>query len=74
VKEPTYLPEGYRLEVVDPYSFSLAERSEDSYRVVLYYAKEPVCHGIIPNGFIDDIIDMNVFQFPNGFSLYLQSH
>jgi hypothetical protein len=60
VKEPTYLPEGYRLEVVDPYSFSVVERSEDSYRVVLFYAKEPMCHGIIPNGFTDDIIAINV--------------
>jgi len=60
VKEPTYIPEGYRLEVVDPYSFSLAERSEDSHRVVLYYSKEPMCHGIIPNGFSDDVIAINV--------------
>ncbi len=56
VKEPTYIPEGYKLEVVDPYSLSLAERSEDSYHVDLYYAKEPMCHGINPSGFTEDVI------------------
>ncbi len=58
VKEPTYLPEGYRLEVVDPYSFSLAERSEDSDAVALYYSKEPMCHGV-PTGY-GDVIRINV--------------
>jgi hypothetical protein len=58
VKEPTYLPEGYRLEVVDPYSFSAAERSEDSDVVVLYYSKEPMCHGV-PTGY-GDVIRINV--------------
>ena len=58
VKEPTYLPEGYRLEVVDPYSFSAAERSEDSDVVALYYSKEPMCHGV-PTGY-GDVIRINV--------------
>jgi uncharacterized protein (UPF0333 family) len=48
VKEPTYIPEGYKLEVVDPYSFttSLEITAEASNRVVLYYSKEPMCHGV----------------------------
>ncbi len=54
VKEPAYIPEGYKLEVVDPYSFSAAERSEESDVVVLFYSKEPLCHGV-PTGYGDVI-------------------
>ncbi len=57
IKEPTYIPEGYKLEVVDPYSFSAAERSEES-DVVLFYSKEPLCHGV-PTGY-GDVIRINV--------------
>jgi len=63
VKEPTYLPEGYKLEVVDPYSFSAAERSEDSDVVALYYSKEPMCHGV-PTGY-GDVIRIKVVNVVN---------
>ncbi|MCS6768796.1 MAG: DUF4367 domain-containing protein [Candidatus Nitrosocaldus sp.] len=38
VKEPTYLPEGYKLQVVDTTSFPGM--------VALYYAKYEMCHGV----------------------------
>ncbi len=46
VKEPTYIPEGYKLEVVDPYSLTGVERSEDSNLVLLFYSKEPLCTSV----------------------------
>jgi len=63
VKEPTYIPENYKLEVVDPYSFSAAERSEDSDVVVLFYSKEPMCHGV-PTGY-GDVIRIGVANVAN---------
>lgn len=44
VREPTYLPEGYRLEVVDIFSYSMPPGADNV--VTLYYAKHELCHGI----------------------------
>lgn len=44
--------------MVDPYSFSLAERSEDSHIVVLYYSKQPMCHGVATGQ--GDVIEIRV--------------
>ncbi|GBC72720.1 hypothetical protein HRbin04_00111 [archaeon HR04] len=47
VREPTYLPEGYRLEVVDIFSYSMPPGADNV--VTLYYAKHEMCHGIQPD-------------------------
>ncbi len=52
VREPTYLPEGYRLEVVDALSYSLPPVYN---RVALYYAKYEMCHGV-QLGYPKDVI------------------
>ncbi len=64
VKEPTYIPEGYRLEVVDPYTFSVVDKSEDSDVVDLYYSKEPMCKAV-GFGYGGDIIFIRVSDTQN---------
>ncbi len=63
VKEPTYIPEGYKLEVVDPYTYSAVENSEDSDVVDLYYSKEPLCRAV-PLGY-GDVIFIRVADTQN---------
>ncbi|MEM4310210.1 MAG: hypothetical protein QXS98_05365 [Candidatus Nitrosocaldus sp.] len=46
VREPTYLPEGYRLQVVDVFSYSMPPGADNV--ATLYYAKYEMCHGVQP--------------------------
>ncbi len=56
VKEPRYLPEGYRLQVVDPDSYSYPAGSGNA--ILLNYAKHPMCiaTGMEPKGDVIVII------------------
>ncbi len=62
VKEPRYLPEGYRLQVIDPDSYSLPPGSGNA--ILLNYAKHPMCTatGMEPKG---DVIVIIVFDTSN---------
>ncbi|MCS6768805.1 MAG: hypothetical protein NZ517_08750, partial [Candidatus Nitrosocaldus sp.] len=44
VREPAYLPEGYRLQVVDIFSYSMPPGADNV--VALNYAKYEMCHAI----------------------------
>ncbi|MEM2162019.1 MAG: hypothetical protein QXT56_06055 [Candidatus Nitrosocaldus sp.] len=57
VREPTYLPEGYRLQVVDVFSYSMPPGADNV--ATLYYAKHEMCHGT-SRGSSNDVIVMVV--------------